>query len=57
MDQQAKHRAGQSARSNPRDCGHHSLVKVEAAGVNDVDTDVLVYVCAECGKSFTASDA
>lgn len=48
-----KHRAAPTLRSNPRPCGHQSLAEVEA----DVDTEVFLYVCAACGKSFAVSDA
>jgi hypothetical protein len=57
MVTRAKDQRAPNLRSDPRECGHQSLVKVEAAGVNDIDTEVLVYVCAACGKSFAVSDA
>jgi DNA-directed RNA polymerase subunit RPC12/RpoP len=41
---------------DPRACGHQRLEKVDASGVNDVDTDVLVYLCSSCGKTFTVTD-
>lgn len=41
---------------NPRACDHVTLVKVEQSGINDVDTDVSIYTCSACGKSFTITD-
>jgi predicted SprT family Zn-dependent metalloprotease len=38
---------------NIRDCRHMTLCKVEESGINDVDTDVLVYRCSTCGKTYT----
>ena len=43
-------------RKDPSDCRHESLVKVEESGINDVDTDVLIYACSTCGKTFTITD-
>jgi len=40
---------------DPRDCVHKNLVKVES-DINNVDTDVLLYVCATCQRSFTVTD-
>jgi DNA-directed RNA polymerase subunit RPC12/RpoP len=57
MSETAKPGARQDRSSQPGECGHQRLVKVEAAGVNDIDTEVLVYVCSACGKSFAVSDA
>jgi hypothetical protein len=37
-------------------CVHQQLVRVEQSGINEVDTDVLLYTCAECGRSFTITD-
>jgi hypothetical protein len=43
-------------KSNPSECRHTKLVKVEEAGINEVDTDVSFYTCSACGKSFTITD-
>ena len=37
----------------PGNCPHVNLLKVEASGINDVDTEVLLYACSTCGKTFT----
>jgi hypothetical protein len=42
--------------TNPKECRHTKLAKVEASGINEVDTDVSLYTCAACGKSFTITD-
>jgi transposase-like protein len=42
--------------TNPKECPHTKLAKVEASGINEVDTDVSLYTCAACGKSFTITD-
>jgi hypothetical protein len=39
-----------------QECDHPTLVKVNQSGINDVDTDVLLYTCAACGKPFTITD-
>ena len=44
-------------RSSIRDCSHATLTRVEESGINDVDTDVLIYACSRCGKTFTVSDS
>jgi hypothetical protein len=41
---------------HPRACRHTKLVKVEESGINEVDTDVSLYSCAACGRSFTITD-
>jgi hypothetical protein len=38
------------------DCSHDTLAKVEESGINEVDTDVLIYACSRCGKTFTVTD-
>ena len=42
-------------RQDPRDCAHTNLVRVES-DINNVDTDVLLYVCSRCQRSFTLTD-
>jgi hypothetical protein len=46
----------QEFQNRPRDCRHVNLVKVEHSGINEVDTDVSLYTCSACGKSFTITD-
>jgi hypothetical protein len=50
------HHGERAPRSNPSECRHTKLVKVEASGINEVDTDVSIYTCSACGKSFTITD-
>jgi hypothetical protein len=40
---------------DPRDCPHKDLAKVES-DINDVDTDVLLYLCTTCRKPFTITE-
>jgi hypothetical protein len=40
---------------DPRDCAHTNLVRVES-DINNVDTDVLLYVCSSCQRTFTLTD-
>jgi hypothetical protein len=40
-----------------KNCGHSTLMKVEQSGINEVDTDVLIYACSKCGKPFTITDS
>lgn len=47
---------GSGAAKVGRDCDHPTLAKVERSGINDVDTDVLLYTCSTCGKTFTITD-
>lgn len=42
--------------ADPNDCVHRQLVRVEQSGINEVDTDVLLYTCSACGRSFTITD-
>jgi hypothetical protein len=46
---------GQRTRSgkDTKDCAHSTLVKMEQSGINEIDTDVLIYACSKCGKHFT----
>jgi hypothetical protein len=50
------HKSEPEYNHNPRVCAHVTLVKVEQSGINDVDTDVSIYTCSSCGKSFTITD-
>ena len=47
---------GPHQRNDPRECRHEMLVKTEESGINDVDTDVTIYTCSGCGRSFTITD-
>jgi hypothetical protein len=50
------HHGEQVQTTNPKECRHTKLAKVEASGINEVDTDVSLYTCSACGKSFTITD-
>ncbi len=43
-------------RYDPSECRHETLVKTEESGINEVDTDVTIYTCSGCGRSFTVTD-
>lgn len=38
----------------PNECGHQNLVKVESE-ISEVDTDVQIYRCAMCRRSFSVN--
>jgi transposase-like protein len=39
----------------PSECRHQALAKVESK-ISKADTDVQIYVCTTCGKSFMVND-
>lgn len=39
----------------PSECGHQVLAKVESK-ISKADTDVQIYLCTICGKSFMVND-
>lgn len=47
-------KAQQQESRAPNECGHRNLVKVESK-ISDVDTDVQIYVCTICRKSFAVN--
>ena len=49
-----KDKSGEPA-TDPRDCLHKNLARVES-DINEIDTDVLLYECTACRKSFTITD-
>lgn len=46
--------AQQQESGAPNECGHLTLVKVESE-ISDVDTDVQIYLCAMCRRSFAVN--
>jgi hypothetical protein len=39
----------------PKECDHQALAKVESK-INKADTDVQIYVCTICRRSFMVND-
>ncbi len=49
-------RGNPQPRKDPSACGHETLIRTEESGINDVDTDVSIYTCSSCGRTFTITD-
>jgi transposase-like protein len=51
---QSEEKAQQQETGAQNECGHQNLVKVESE-ISEVDTDVQIYRCAMCRRSFAVT--